>query len=108
MVKAIARAFRWRDMLETGEYATVREIAAVEKINESYVSRVLRLTLLAPKIVKVIIDGHSVSELQLDSLMKPFTVDWQGQAEIFDLVSLKVASTHLGPHNQVCAWDQWS
>ena len=36
MVKAIARAFRWRDMLESGEYATIREIAAAEKINETY------------------------------------------------------------------------
>lgn len=40
MVKAIARAFRWRDMLESGEYATIREIANAEKINESYVGRV--------------------------------------------------------------------
>jgi hypothetical protein len=45
MVKAIARAFRWRDMLENGEYATIREIASAEKINETYVGRVLRLTL---------------------------------------------------------------
>ena len=44
MVKAIARAFRWRDMLESGEYATIAEIAAAEKINETYVGRVLRLT----------------------------------------------------------------
>ena len=41
MVKAIARAFRWRDMLESGEYATIREIANAEKINEFYVGRVL-------------------------------------------------------------------
>ena len=34
MVKAIARAFRWRAMLENGTYATIVEIAAVEKINE--------------------------------------------------------------------------
>ncbi|MGZ8403726.1 MAG: hypothetical protein ACXWVR_10810 [Rhodoplanes sp.] len=45
MVKAIARAFRWREMLENGKYATIAEIAAAEKINESYVGRVLRLTL---------------------------------------------------------------
>ena len=37
MVKAIARAFRWREMLENREYATIREIAAAEKINETYV-----------------------------------------------------------------------
>jgi hypothetical protein len=46
MVKAIARAFRWREMLENGTYATIAEIAAAEKINESYVGRVMRLTLL--------------------------------------------------------------
>ena len=44
MVKAIARAFRWREMLENGTYATIAEIAAAEKINETYVGRVLRLT----------------------------------------------------------------
>ncbi len=50
MVKAVARAFRWREMLENGTYATIAEIAASEKINESYVSGILRLTLLAPEI----------------------------------------------------------
>ncbi len=54
MVKAIARAFHWRDMLESGKYTTIREIAA-EKINETYVSRVLRLTLLATDIVETIL-----------------------------------------------------
>ncbi len=48
LVKALARAFRWRDMLEDGQYATIREIAEAEKITESYVGRILRLTLLAP------------------------------------------------------------
>ena len=51
LVKAIARAFRWQKMLETGKYATIREIARAERINPSYVSRVLRLTLLAPATV---------------------------------------------------------
>src|SRR5262245_15269634 len=53
MVKALARAFRWRKLLETGALATVEEIAATEKINASYVGRVLRLTLLAPDIVEM-------------------------------------------------------
>jgi hypothetical protein len=39
-------------MLETGRYGTIAELAAAEKINESYVSRVLRLTLLAPDTVE--------------------------------------------------------
>ena len=66
MVKAIARAFRWREMLENGTHATIAEIAAAEKINESYVGRVLRLTLLAPDIVEAILGGRQPAELQLD------------------------------------------
>src|SRR5262249_7072701 len=55
LVKAIARAFRWQNMLETGQYTTIKEIAKAEKINPSYVSRVLRLTLLAPATVEAIL-----------------------------------------------------
>ena len=58
LIKAVARAFRWRRMLEAGRYATINEIAAAEKINSSYVSRMLRLTLLAPDIVEAILDGR--------------------------------------------------
>jgi hypothetical protein len=79
MVKALARAFRWRRMLETGAVATVREIAAAEKINESYVSRVLRLTLLAPEIVETILDGRQGLEMTLPVLMAPFLMEWGEQ-----------------------------
>ena len=81
MVKALARAFRWRKMLETGVYNTVEEIAAAEKINASYVSRVLRLTLLAPDIVETILDGRQPAETTLAVLMNPFPLAWGEQAE---------------------------
>ena len=70
MVKAIARAFRWREMLENGTHATIAEIAAAEKINESYVARVLRLTLLAPDIVEAILGGRQPAEMTLAGLMR--------------------------------------
>jgi hypothetical protein len=57
MVKAIARAYRWRGMLEQGAYASITELAAAEKINQSYVCRVLRLTLLDPALIEAILDG---------------------------------------------------
>src|SRR5688572_483843 len=72
MVKAIARAFRWREMLENGEYSTIAEIAAAEKINESYLGRVLRLTLLAPEIVEAIVIGRHPASMTLAALMKRF------------------------------------
>jgi hypothetical protein len=70
-------------MLENGEYSTIREIATAEKINESYVGRVLRLTLLAPQIIEMILNGQQPSRLQLDNLMKRFPVDWQAQKICF-------------------------
>jgi hypothetical protein len=79
IVKAVARAFRWRDMLESGEYATIREIAAAERINESYVGRVLRLTLLAPDIVNAILYGQQPLKMTLDRLLHRFPVRWQEQ-----------------------------
>ena len=79
MIKAIARAFRWRKMLENCTYATIAEIAAAEKINESYVGRVLRLTLLAPDIVEAILGGRQPAEMTLAVLMRPFAVGWREQ-----------------------------
>jgi hypothetical protein len=79
MVKAIARGFRWREMLENGAHSTIAEIALAEKINESYVGRVLRLTLLTPDIVEAILSGRQPPKLQLESLLKRFPVGWREQ-----------------------------
>lgn len=79
VVKAIARAFRWREMLEDGTHATIAEIATAEKINESYVGRVLRLTLLAPDIVEAIMVGRQPAEMTLAVLMGRFPVGWEAQ-----------------------------
>ena len=80
MVKALARAHRWRKMLNAGRYQTVRDLAAAENINPSYVARVLRLTLLAPSIVEAILDGrHDPERVTLDRLMEPFPVVWTDQ-----------------------------
>jgi len=69
MIKAVARAFRWREMLETGRHAIVVEIVAEENINESYVGRVLRVTLVAPDIVEAILYRRLPAVLQLDDLL---------------------------------------
>ena len=82
MVKALARGFRWRKLLETGVYGTIEEIAAKEKINSSYVGRLLRLTLLAPEIVEAILDGRQPTEVTLAVLMRPVAVGWQEQVEV--------------------------
>ena len=79
LMKAVAQALRWRRMLEAGQFATIKDLAAAEKINSSYVSRVLRLTLLAPGIVEAILDGRQPEGMTLPALMKPFPVKWPEQ-----------------------------
>jgi hypothetical protein len=84
MVKALARAFRWRKLLEGGVYGTIEELAAAEKINSSYVSRILRLTLLAPQIVEAILDGRQPEKMTLVVLMEPLSVYWAEQSPPVD------------------------
>ena len=79
LVKALARAFRWRRLLETGMYATVAEMADAEAINRSYVSRVLRLTLLAPALVESILDGQVGTEFVMPDLLEPRSELWTEQ-----------------------------
>ena len=63
-------------MMDAGRFATLDELAAAEKINSSYVSRPLRLTLLAPDIVEAILDGRQPERMTLPGLMQPFPVEW--------------------------------
>jgi hypothetical protein len=79
IVKAIVRAHRWRDMLESGRYHTVRDLAKAEAINESYLGRILRLTLLSPTIIEAILEGQQPFTLELDYLLKQFPIEWDKQ-----------------------------
>jgi len=79
MVKALVRAFRWRRMMESGQFATVTELARHENLAFSYLTRILRLTLLAPDIVEAILDGRQPAGLQLDDLLKGFPLEWEEQ-----------------------------
>jgi hypothetical protein len=85
LVKALARAFRWKRMLESGEFATIAELAEREGIAPSYMTRVLRLTLLAPDIVEAILDGRQGPEVTLARVLEPFPLTWQHQALHFSL-----------------------
>ena len=79
MVKALARAFRWRKMLDEGVHATLEDLAQAKGVHATYVSRVLRLTLLAPEIVEAILDGRQPEGMRLEDLLQAFTLDWKGQ-----------------------------
>ncbi|MGV8989417.1 MAG: hypothetical protein ACOH2H_24625 [Cypionkella sp.] len=77
VVKALARAFRWKKMLESGQFTTIGDLAEHEKIAPTYMTRIMRLTLLSPETVEAIMEGQCGLSLAL--LLEPFPVAWGGQ-----------------------------
>ncbi len=86
LVKALARAWRWRRMIESGRVRSLNDIAEGEKLNSSYVSRIFRLNLLAPDIVEAILAGRQPRTLQLEMLREEVPVEWERQRERFGFV----------------------
>ena len=85
LLKALARGFRWRKLLETGNFTTIEEIAEAENINPSYVSRVLRMTLLAPEIVEAILAGRQPEGLTMARAMQQFPNSWAHQRKTWSI-----------------------
>lgn len=81
LAKLVAKAHRWLKLMESGRFASIRALAEHEKIDESYVGKVLQLTLLAPDIIEMILDGKQPDCLTWRELAKPFPVIWTEQRE---------------------------
>lgn len=83
LVKALARAFRWKRMLESGEFATIADLAEHERIAAPYLTRTLRLAFLAPDLVEAILDGRQPSNLSLEMLREPLPTGWSEQRQVW-------------------------
>jgi hypothetical protein len=83
LIKALSRAWRWQQLLDAGIYSSIAEMADKEGINRSYLSRTIRLALLAPDIVEAILNGTQPATLQLSALEQPFPIDWEAQRTQF-------------------------
>jgi hypothetical protein len=82
LLKALGRAFRWKRLLDDGTYASVSDIARSEKLDRTYVGDVLRMTLLAPKIVEAIVEGTQEEGVTLPVLLKTWPAEWPHQMQI--------------------------
>jgi hypothetical protein len=83
LIKALARAWRWQRMLDDGVYASLCEIGDTENISKSYVSRILRLALLAPDLIEAIVGGRADQSLMLERLERPLPACWVEQRRAF-------------------------
>jgi hypothetical protein len=93
IVKALGRAHRWKAMLESSHFASVTDLAKAERINLSYVCRVLRLTLLAPDITDALLDGKLDCRCQLSDFLQSIPLIWAEQRE-----KLGGTTTRFGRH----------
>ena len=82
LIRALARAHRWKGRLEDGEYRSAAEIAEAEGVTQSFVNRLLRLTLLAPDIVEAILDGWQPKGMVLEELTRAIPSGWEEQRQV--------------------------
>ena len=92
MVKLLVRGFRWQRMLYEGKFTSIKDLSAAEKINPSYVSRVLRLAFLSPKVVQAIMDGKQPAWLTMKDLLRPHPNDWSEQERVLLCNSTKLVA----------------
>jgi hypothetical protein len=93
LIKALARAWRWQRMLDDGVYASVSEVGGAENISKSYVSRILRLALLAPDMVDAIVAGRADQLLVLERLERPLPMSWDDQRSLLSAASIPTTGT---------------
>ncbi|MDP7152297.1 MAG: hypothetical protein QGI08_03910 [Paracoccaceae bacterium] len=78
LIKSLARAHRWKRLVDEGHFASIKDLAEHEKIPASYMIRTMRLTTLAPDIVEAILKGRNPNKT-LRELLDPFTPMWAEQ-----------------------------
>ncbi len=84
LIKAVARAYRWRRRLERGELHTLEDIAKLEGLTEAYVRRLLPLAFLAPDLIEGILDGTQAASLTLQKLTPAsISLSWAKQRDLF-------------------------
>lgn len=81
LIKAIAKAHHWQEQLESGKHASIDDLAQTLKVDRTYVSRMLRLALLAPDIIEAILRGDEPDSLSLRKLQKDPPMCWGEQRE---------------------------
>ncbi len=79
LVSALAKAYRWQEQLESGEYASLEHLAVANSVDRTYVGRILRLTSLAPQIVEAILCGDEPEGISLRQLQRNLPVSWDKQ-----------------------------
>ena len=83
VVRALVKARRWQTMLESGEAATIKDLAVKEGVDRSYLAKLLKLNILAPAIVERVLEGNYPDTISLEILRAGIPLDWEEQRQRF-------------------------
>ena len=87
LIRTLGKAFYWQKLIDTGEAANASELARRFKLEPGWVSEVLRMTQLAPDIVRAILEGHQPRQLNLHTMrgrQAEVPLDWDEQRVLFE------------------------
>ena len=76
LIRAMAPAHRWKQMLENGTHRSISELAGAEKINRAYVCRLLNLTLLSPDLTEAVLEGRQPKGMMLEEVVQRLPMEW--------------------------------
>ena len=91
---AITRAHRWKELIDSGKFASISELAQAIGLDVSYAARLFRLTFLAPDIIEAIIDGNEPEGLSMRVLSQPISMDWKTQRKMLGFEHGNTQSAH--------------
>lgn len=91
VIQAIVRAISWSQLIEEQGIGNISELARKLEIDGSFLTRILRLSTLAPDIIEAIFNGEEPDGLSLSKLLKPFPEDWEEQRVMFGFRAAEIA-----------------
>lgn len=80
VLRAVARAWKWRRQLETGVASTIQDIAAAEKVSDRFVGRMIRLAYLSPTVLETLVITRKPPAISINELMTVAELPWSEQA----------------------------
>ncbi len=92
LLTALAKAYAWQEQLESGQFEDLEDIASANKVDRSYVGRMLQLTSLAPDIVESILAGQGFADISLQHCRKGIPVFWEEQRRVLTCAYTELAA----------------
>ena len=81
VLRAVARAWKWRRQLESGAVSTIQDIALAENVSDRFVGRMIRMAYLAPSVLEALVIARRPPAIAINDLNAVAEWPWDGQMQ---------------------------